>query len=123
MTEMPDFGEGTGNRQPPSLDALRTAYSAPKNRRRDRAPWVSSRDPGWVSDRHVFDGGDLERSKTPEAIARRRQTFAARRQLLREAVVACRGWGMVVEAVADYVGVSDRVVRELLREAPSGGAA
>jgi hypothetical protein len=71
--------------------------------------------------RHFLTPEDIAKAHTPEAIEKRRQTLAKRREARLLDVAECHRWGMVLEAISDYLGICDSYTRQLLREARRGG--
>lgn len=71
--------------------------------------------------RHILTLEDRQKAHSPEALEKRRQTLAERRENRVLDVVDCKRWGMVDAAIADYLELSDSYVRQLLSEAKRRG--
>jgi hypothetical protein len=71
--------------------------------------------------RHFLTSEDIAKAHSPEAIEKRRQTLAEKREARVQDVADCHRWGMVLEAISDYLGISDSYTRQLLRGAKARG--
>lgn len=71
--------------------------------------------------RRFLSPEDIAKAHSPEALEKRRQTLAQKREARLLDVADCDRWGMVLEAISDYLGISDSYTRQLLREAKGQG--
>jgi hypothetical protein len=71
--------------------------------------------------RHILTSDDVQKAHSPEALKKRRRTLAEKREARLLDVADCHGWGMVLTAISDYLGISDGYTRKLLREAKARG--
>ena len=67
--------------------------------------------------RHNLSPEDIAKAHSPEALEKRRQTLAQKREDRLLDVVDNLHFGMVPAAIADYLGLSDSYVSKLLSEA------
>lgn len=64
--------------------------------------------------RHVLSDADRAKSRSPEALAKRRETHARHAQWRREDAVALHEYGLVDGAIANEIGVSEETVARWL---------